>query len=247
LDFWHLPETPEKRMGSCFYAGKLKGIHGAVPENIPKGSIEILRSDKMTTEEVRELFWRTEVFYCYEDTALAIEAILCGCPTIFVRNKYFAGPPLAANETGKFGWSMSDEEGGLEQATATIGEFSEHINSYMHSIPSKIAILGASWRAQAQERPYAGTIKLPFEPRIMLFDQPLPPAFALGGIDEFHTGAKALDSVPTLVRLSRILIVDTLKTQGFKGTARRVIAGLKNHGVSGFLRILSGRPPKREE
>ncbi|WDU64838.1 hypothetical protein LRS56_10430 [Pseudomonas poae] len=91
LDFWHYPEDDVKRQGSCYYAGKLKGIHGETPENVPEGSIEILRSDKMSTEEVRDLFWRSEVFYCYEDTALAIEAILCGCPTVFVKNKYFEG------------------------------------------------------------------------------------------------------------------------------------------------------------
>lgn len=250
LEFWRAPDRAEKRSGSCFYAGKLKGIHGETPENVPADSIEILRSDKMTTEEVRDLFWRTEVFYCYEDTALAIEAILCGCPTVFVRNKHFAGPPLGANETGKSGWCMSDDEGGLEQAKATIDQFAEHINSYLHDIPSQIAKLGLKWRALAVEQPYAGTIKLPLEPRIVLFDQPLPPSFSLTGADEFDTGVitqKVLDRAPTIVRFTRILIIDTLKTRGLSGIARRAVVGLKNHGPIGFLRILSGRPPKGEE
>jgi hypothetical protein len=250
LDFWRAPDRPEKRSGSCFYAGKLKGIHGETPENVPVNAIEILRSDKMTTEEVRDLFWHTEVFYCYEDTALAIEAILCGCPTVFVRTKHFAGPPLGANETGNSGWCMSDDEGGLEHARATVGQFTDHINSYLHDIPSQIAKLGAKWRTLAAEQPYSGTIKLPLEPRIVLFDQPLPPSFSLTGADEFDTGVitqQVLDRAPTIVRFTRILIIDTLKTQGLGGIARRVVVGLKNHGPIGFLRILSGRPPKGEE
>ena len=57
----------------------------------------------MTREEVRDLFWKTEAFYCYEDSALAIEAQLCGCPTVFVANEFFYGTPLASFETGRSG------------------------------------------------------------------------------------------------------------------------------------------------
>ncbi|WDU63939.1 hypothetical protein LRS56_05310 [Pseudomonas poae] len=247
LSFWRLPDTQPKREGSCYYAGKLKGIHGETPENVPAGATEILRSDKMTTAEVRDLFWRSEVFYCYEDTALAIEAILCGCPTVFVKNKYFAGPPLAANETGQFGWCMLGEDGGVERARATVGQFSEHIASYLNSIPSQIAALGAQWRTQASAEPYAGTINLPLKPRIMLFDQPLPSAASTSGYDEFTmhvTPPPITERSRKLAELPRVLFIDTLRARGMGGVIYRVARGLKNHGITGCVRILSGTSPK---
>ncbi|MDH1630680.1 hypothetical protein [Pseudomonas mosselii] len=247
LAFWRLPDTELTREGSCFYAGKLKGIHGETPENVPTGAIEILRSDKMTTAEVRDLFWRSEIFYCYEDTALAIEAILCGCPTVFVRNKYFAGPPLAAHETGQFGWCMLDEDGGIERARATVGKLSEHISSYLNSIPSQIAVLGQNWRAQANARPYAGTIDLPLKPRIMLFDQPLPSASSMNDHDEFNTQVTVsgvAGRARKLTEFPRILLIDTLNSHGIRGVVRRIARGLKNHGLTGFVRILLRKSPK---
>ncbi len=241
LDFWRFADTQSNRQGSCFYAGKLKAVHADTPKNVPAGSTEILRSDKMTTAEVRELFWRSEVFYCYEDTALAIEAILCGCPTVFVKNKYFTGPPLAANETGQFGWCMLGEVGGIERARATVGLLAEHIESYLEKIPAQIATLGVEWRKEASARPYAGTITLPLTPRIMLFDQPLPSAYSKGNHDEFSSPVslyKVAGKSRNLAEFCRLLFIETLQSQGLTGVVRRLARGLKNHGPVGVLRIL---------
>ena len=52
-----------------------------------------------------------QFFYCYEDSALALEAILCGCPVIFLPNEYFTAP-LAGNELQflGFAWGASSDQ-----------------------------------------------------------------------------------------------------------------------------------------
>lgn len=121
---FHLPSHANERSGSCYAAMKFKYFHGQEPFDVPEGSVEITRDlrNSLTTEQVADLFRRCEYFYCFDNTALAIEATLCGCLTVMMPNKYLSKESVIAKE--EFGglpgiaWNNSKEE--IERAKAEL-------------------------------------------------------------------------------------------------------------------------------
>lgn len=109
------------REGSCFYAGKYKYVHGGKTFDVTANSTEITRDlpDSLSAEEIAALFRRSEVFYTYDNTALAIEAILCECPVVFVPNPWLT-EIIGVRELGIDGiaWGTDSEE--LARARATV-------------------------------------------------------------------------------------------------------------------------------
>jgi hypothetical protein len=174
LEFWNPKGASAHRRGTCYYCAKMKDVHGEQPENVPEGSVEILRGRSMRREQIRELFWNSEAFYCYEDTALAIEATLCGCPTVHVPNRHYSGSSLARNELGTDGSCLIREAGGLVRAQNTVARFRETMRRHIALTPSHIAELAAKWRTLAAAQEYQGTIKPPLETLLVYFDQHVP-------------------------------------------------------------------------
>ena len=75
---------PGERRGSCFWAAKYQKVHKAELLPVTADSLEITRErpDSPQPHEIAEIFRRSEIFYAYENTALALEAALCLCPTV---------------------------------------------------------------------------------------------------------------------------------------------------------------------
>ncbi len=121
------PPADQRRSGTCFYASKYKEFHGGELLPITRGSIEITRDkpDSHTPAEIADLFRSSELFYCYENTALATEAVMCGCPAVFLPNKYLT-EIIGIEELGSdgFAWGASPEE--ISRAKATVGGFFDH-------------------------------------------------------------------------------------------------------------------------
>lgn len=170
LNFFNKRGAWERRSGTCFYAGKYQRFLGGRPKDVPAGSVEILHSKDMSREEVREIFWRSEAFYCYEDTALATEAALCGCPVIFVPNEHFSGVPLASIELGHDGSCLADEPDGIRRAKDTVENAETNVRASFTLVPERIAELAAKMKNLVSAQPYAGTITYPFEPRLVFFE-----------------------------------------------------------------------------
>lgn len=118
------PETTERK-GAVFYAAKYQGDHGQKIFGLPDGAVEITRGlpDSQTPTEIARLMQKAEVFYCFENTALATEAVLCGCPAVFMPNAYLE-KPIALNELGwdGFAWGDAPEEVARARATVALGE-----------------------------------------------------------------------------------------------------------------------------
>jgi hypothetical protein len=171
--FW-IPSTAAERNGACHYALRLQASGKLDPATLPAKSTEILPGPEMSREEIREIFQRSEAFYCYDDSALAIEAILCGCPTVFVPNQLFTGKILAADEVGTDGHCGAGDPEGFRRAQATTGNLRATMAAHIAAIPGQIAELGAKWRALAAQQDYRGPLTYPFEPRLVLFHPPAP-------------------------------------------------------------------------
>jgi len=111
--FFSPPPDGTIRSGACYYAGKFKYKFKGKTFPITDGLVEITR-DKLfsqTPYEIRKLFRSCELFYCYEDSALALEAKLCGCPTVWLPNKFFHSS-LGSHEVSGLGsaWGYSADQ-----------------------------------------------------------------------------------------------------------------------------------------
>jgi len=237
FEFWNLRGAREVRSGTCYYAGKLREIHKTEPKNVPEGSVEILRSQHMSRSEVRDLFWKSELFYCYEDTALALEAILCGCPTVFVPNEFFTGDPLAINETGKDGLCRLDEPSGIDRARKTIGNSEAILKSYIRQVPGQIASLAQKWRSLAAAVEYQGTISYPFEPRMVFFSRALAPQMDDQDHDDFSLDDGAR---PGFLMKSILLAYESYRAGGVRKVISRIAFGFRRYGIRGFFALLRG-------
>lgn len=113
----------QKRQGSCFYANKYKIAHKGELFDITKDSYEITRDlpDSPTPQEVADLFRRSEVFYTYENTALATEAVLCGCPAVFLPNPHLT-EIIAAKELGPEGYAWGSDPAEIARARSTVAQ-----------------------------------------------------------------------------------------------------------------------------
>jgi hypothetical protein len=115
------PEPRAARKGTCFFAGKYKDFHRAALLDITRDSVEITRDqpDSQTPLQIAELFRRSELFYCYENTALAIEAVLCECPVVFLPNEHLTSI-IATEELGPDGYAWGADPREVERAKATV-------------------------------------------------------------------------------------------------------------------------------
>ncbi len=142
-------DVGRQRSGSAYYVAKYTDHHGQVEFGIPADSIRITRSkkDSQTPEEMAEIFRSVEVLYVFENTAVATEAVLCGCPVIFMPNPYL-DKPLALEELGwdGYAWGASEEEVARARSTVakaqdnyqrTIEEFENQFVSFIEKTQDK--------------------------------------------------------------------------------------------------------------
>ena len=156
------PGPAVKREGSCFYAGKYKYVHGGQLFEITKNSIEITRDlpASQTPEQIASLFRQCDVFYTYDNTALAIEATLCGCPVVFLPNQ-FLEKAIAARELGADGvaWGASFEE--VERARSTVARARERYLSLFDTLEGRLREFVEVSQRKAQLVEYREPLSIP--------------------------------------------------------------------------------------
>lgn len=155
-NFFVPPEPGAAREGACFYAGKYKNYHGGKTFAITDGLTEIVRDreGQQTPEQLRELFQRCERFYCYENSALALEAMLCGCPVVFLPNEFFT-ELIGKAEQGALGYVWgADDAAGFEHARNTVVAAREQFLALFKRAEEALADFVASTQLLAQATPY---------------------------------------------------------------------------------------------
>lgn len=151
-----------KRSGSCFYAYKYKAAHGGELFPVTKDSVEILRDGPaaQTPQEIAALFQRSEVFYCYENTALALEAVLCGCPAVFLPNPHLT-EMISLKELGPEGYAWGDNPNDIARARATVGQGAKNYlktyAAYWRELDRFIELT----HQHAEGKPYGNPVRLP--------------------------------------------------------------------------------------
>jgi len=161
------PPPGSRRQGSCFYACKFKDHSGEPLSDVTKNSIEILKSGEgsQSQAEIVALFQRSEVFYCYESSALVLEAVLCGCPAVLLPNKHM-DKLITSSQTGSAGvaWGTGREE--FEEAKRTVGEMRERYERWVEQALVELDEYIVLTQEKARAIEYTEKIRLtdPFNP-----------------------------------------------------------------------------------
>jgi hypothetical protein len=148
------PDPVRERRGGCFWAAKYRDVHGGEPLAITEGCVEITRDqpDSPGPAEIAELFRRSEVFYAYENTALALEAALCLCPTVFVPNPWLT-EVIASREMGWDGFAFGTDPAEIARAKATVHLMREHYLATYPAFWDQLSRFVAATQARAAEAP----------------------------------------------------------------------------------------------
>lgn len=156
------PEPPQSRAGSCFYAAKYQEVHAGKLFEVTRDSVEItrLRPDSQTPEQIAELFRRCELFYCYENSALIIEALLCGCPVVMLPNPYLERS-IGEDEIGWDGiaWGTSPCE--IVRAKATVGRARSNYLTCFPRFEEQLRQFIALTQLRAQTTPIVHLLDIP--------------------------------------------------------------------------------------
>lgn len=159
---YHWPVGNTKRSGTCFYADKYQVAHKGKLFDITKDSIEITRDkpNSQTPQQIADLFRRSELFYVYENTALAIEAVLCGCPVVFLPNEHLTDM-IALKEIGKDGYAWGTDPAEIERAKATVAKGAENYlksyKTYWDDLDKFVKLT----KAHVANKPYTAMITVP--------------------------------------------------------------------------------------
>ncbi len=117
--YWTPGDESQSRDASLVYAPKYR-LLGGTPSIHPQ-SVEINR-DYPSGAPLRDLLRRSKRLYLYENSALAIEAMLCGCPVVWMPNELLH-TPILIDELGWAGSSWGDAPKDVKKAHKTVSEF----------------------------------------------------------------------------------------------------------------------------
>lgn len=78
----------QARSGFCFYAHKYLGFGGKVDAWLSQNGISLCHDIPRPPEEIADILRRSKVLYCYEPSAIVLEAAACGCPVLYIATPY---------------------------------------------------------------------------------------------------------------------------------------------------------------
>lgn len=155
------PTPVTRRSGTCFYAAKFQHVHNQAVFGLPDGCIEITREGPGTLSppEIADLFRRSELFYCFEDSALMNEAALCGCPVVMMKSTLFTWP-VAIDEAGWDGYAWGDDPDEIARARRTVDRA---YDNYVRNVPkffTQLHLFVLLAQKKASTVPYAKPVRM---------------------------------------------------------------------------------------
>lgn len=156
------PEKGQVRKGTCFYADKYQVAHKGKLFDITKDSLEITRDKphSQTPREIADIFRRSELFYVYENTALAIEAVLCGCPVVFLPNEHLTDM-IALKELGNEGYAWGADEKEIARAKATVEQGAANYLKSYEAYWKALDVFVELTKQHVAGKPYTSPVNLP--------------------------------------------------------------------------------------
>lgn len=153
--FFCPPAEGTIRKGACFYAGKYKYAFNGKTFPVTEGLTEITRDlrNSQTPDEIKRLFQTSEWFYCYEDSALALESMLSGCPVIFLPNEHFK-KSLGSHELKGLGYAWGDSEEQRGHARKSVGKLRGRYLELLNESQEEALQFIEKTQSIAQKTPY---------------------------------------------------------------------------------------------
>lgn len=112
------PTEPVERSGNYLYLNRID--RSKVDYSLLPDDIEVLSLDNpKTLSELAQIFRKAHTLYSYELSATCTEAMLCGCPVIYMPGGHVTSQPFI-EQFGDAGSALYDEPGGLERARASV-------------------------------------------------------------------------------------------------------------------------------
>ncbi|WP_194788002.1 glycosyltransferase family 2 protein [Pseudomonas sp. UFMG81] len=112
------PVEPVERSGHYLYLNRID--RSLVDHSLMPDDVQILSmANPKTLAQLAEIFRTASVLYSYEISATCTEAMLCGCPVIYMPGGHVKSQPFT-EQFGNAGSALYDEPGGLERARATV-------------------------------------------------------------------------------------------------------------------------------
>ena len=121
------PPEGTKRKGVVVYGSKYRNYHKGDYFGLTSDFIEITRDqpNSQSIKEIVHILQTSDVLYCYENSAITIEAILCGCPVVLLKNEHFK-TMIAEKELTTNGIAFSPDPDSIGRARATVSKFREN-------------------------------------------------------------------------------------------------------------------------
>lgn len=150
------------RDNTCFYASKFKTVFGGVVQGVPENCIEITRDkpDSQTANEIADLFCRSRAFYCFEDSALVLEALMCNCPVIFMPSEFFKHP-IGIDEIGWDGIAWGCDTVEIERAINTVENGKQNYFNQIENFFDQLKNFVQKTQLHALENPQHTPIDVP--------------------------------------------------------------------------------------
>ncbi|WP_210643417.1 glycosyltransferase family 2 protein [Pseudomonas sp. Tri1] len=112
------PTESVQRSGNYLYLHRID--RSKVDYSMLPDDIEVLSmANPKTLTELAQIFRTASTLYSYEISATCTEAMLCGCPVVYMPGGHVKTQPFI-EQFGDAGSALYDEPGGLERARATV-------------------------------------------------------------------------------------------------------------------------------
>lgn len=108
----------------CYYAHKYLSFGHEIPQDIRQRAVSLCQDIPRSPAQIAAILRNTRVLYCYEETALIAEALLCGCPVTLMPSEYMKKENWRADWIPQ-GAAWADEVGSFDRLRAQIGGFRE--------------------------------------------------------------------------------------------------------------------------
>jgi len=142
-----------RRQGHCIYFGRFTKGRERYAHLLPD-SVEITSTFPDSHEALADLFRRTKRLYCFENTAISMEARLCGCPAVILPSPFFSRAQFFGGDLGfAQGVAFSEDPAEISQAEQTVGLLPELYPSMERNFWVQLAAMIETTQKEASVRP----------------------------------------------------------------------------------------------
>ncbi len=158
---FHPGDGSKPRELRLVYGDKFRKVGGGEFKPEHRHLIEIKRDcpEQQTLEEVVDLLQRAEVLYVYENTALAHEAVLCGCVSVLVPTPMLS-ENIALAELGGLGMTIEEDPDSMARARAQLPEARARYLAQVEASVTRVAAFAKRMTMRARQVPYKRMVQL---------------------------------------------------------------------------------------